>query len=113
MPIISKPRIPRKKGTTKSFEITLRDDVGIREFSPTEKLRDIKLIGAAVMECLIDNDPAGAIEAIETHLEAINKSKFLKEAGIPRSTMYKLFTMKNPTIKTLAKILYAAHHSRA
>jgi predicted transcriptional regulator len=86
--------------------------VGITAFSPTEKLRDIKLIGAAIMECLIDNDPKGAMEAIETHLEAMNKSAFLKEAGVPRSTMYKLFKTKNPTIKTLAKIIYAAHHSQ-
>ena len=51
------------------------------------------------------------MEAIETHLEAMNKSAFFKEAGVPRSTMYKLFKMKNPTIKTLAKIMHAAHHS--
>ena len=35
----------------------------------------------------------------------------LKEAGIPRSTMYKSLKTKNPTLKTLAKIMYVAHHS--
>ena len=84
----------------------------VMTFSPTEKLRDVKLIGAAIMECLIENDPAGVMEMIESHLEAINKTKFLKDAGIPRSTMYKLLKMKNPTIKTLAKIMHAAHHSQ-
>ncbi len=108
----SKPLISLKKRNNKAFEISLRDSVGITSFSPTEKLRDIKLIGAAIMECLIENDPKGAMEAIETHLEAMNKSAFLKEAGVPRSTMYKLFKMKNPTIKTLAKIMYTAHHSQ-
>lgn len=108
----SKPRIFRRKRRGESFEISLRNDVGITAFSPTEKLKDIKLIGAAIMECLINNDPKGIMEAIETHLEAINKSKFLKEAGIPRSTMYKSMKMKNPTIKTLAKIVYASHHSK-
>jgi predicted transcriptional regulator len=88
----------------------LRDNVGITAFSPTKKLKDIKLIGAAIMECLIENDPNGAMEAIKTHLEAMNKSAFLEEADIPRSTMYKLFKTKNLTIKTLAKIMYAAHH---
>jgi DNA-binding phage protein len=108
----SKPRVSRRKRRDESFGITLRDNIGIKEFSPTEKLRDIKLIGAAIMECLIENDPKGAMKAIETHLEAMNKSAFLKEAGVPRSTMYKLFKMKNPTIKTLAKIIYAVHHSQ-
>ncbi len=107
----SKPRISHKKRRDKPFEITLRDNVGATAFSPTEKLKDIKLIGAAIMECLIENDPKGAMEAIETHLEAMNKSAFLKEAGVPRSTMYKLLKTKNPTIKTLAKILYTVHHS--
>lgn len=106
----SKPRASRKR-RDESFEISLRDDAGITTFSPTAKLKDIKLIGTAIMECLIENDPQGAMEAIETHLEAMNKSKFLKEAGVPRSTMYKMLKMKNPTIKTLAKVLYAAYHS--
>ncbi len=64
------------------------------------------------MECLIENDPEGVMEVIETHLEALNKSSFLKEAGIPRSTMYKLFKTKNPTIKTLAKIMHTAYQSQ-
>jgi DNA-binding phage protein len=90
----------------------LREGVGITEFSPTEQLKDIKLIGSAIMECLIENDSEGVMEVIETHLEAMNKSSFLKEAGIPRSTLYKLFKTKNPTIKTLAKIIHAAYHAQ-
>ena len=103
----------RKKRRSESFKVTLRDNVGITTFSPTEKLKDIKLIGAAIMECLIENDPKGAMEAIETHLEAMNKSAFLKEAAIPRSTMYKLFKTKNPTLKTLAKVMHTAHYFKA
>ena len=90
----------------------MRDDIGITAFNPAETLEDIKLIGAAIMECLIENDPDGVMEVVESHLEAINKSKFLKEAGVPRSTMYNLLRMKNPTIRTLAKIMYVAHHSQ-
>jgi DNA-binding phage protein len=108
----SKPRVSRKKRRDESFDITLRDNVGITAFSPTEKLKDINLIGSAIMECLIENDPQGAMEAIKTHLEAMNKTAFLKEAGIPRSTMYKSLKTKNPTLKTLAKIMYVAHHSQ-
>ena len=108
----SRPRVSRKKRNNESFDVALRDNVGITSFSPTEKLKDINLIGAAIMECLVENDPAGAMEAIKTHLEAMNKTAFLKEAGIPRSTMYKSLKTKNPTLKTLAKIMYVAHHSQ-
>lgn len=92
-----------------SFDLSLKNDVGIITFSPTKKLSDIKLIGTAIMECLINNDPKGVMEVIETHLEAINKSEFIKEAGIPRSTMYKILKSQNPTIKTLSKIVSAAY----
>lgn len=91
----------------------MRDDVGIARFDPSQKLMDVKLIGAAIMECLIDNDPDGIMEVIESHLEALNKSKFLKDAGLPRSTMYQLFKRKNPTIQTLAKIVHAAYQAAA
>ncbi len=56
---------------------------------------------------LILND---VMEIIEDYLYALNKSNFLKKADIPRSTMYQLLKRKNPTIKTLAKIMYATHH---
>lgn len=92
--------------------VAMRDDVGIAPFNAAEKLADIKLIGAAIVECMIENNPEGVMEVVESHLEAVNKSKFLKKAGVPRSTMYKVLKMKNPTIKTLSKIMYAAHHAK-
>lgn len=107
----SKQRMSRKRKSRDAFNLSLKNDIGITTFSPTKKLGDIKLIGTAIMECLINNDPKGVMEAIETHLEAINKSEFIKEAGIPRSTMYKILKTQNPTIKTLAKIVSTAHHS--
>ncbi len=92
-------------------EISLRED--IKPFNAAEKLVDIKLIGTAIMQCLIENDPAGFIEVIEGHLEALNVSNFSKKAGVPRSTIYKLLKNKNPTIQTLAKIVHAAHSKTA
>lgn len=103
-------KLTRKKDKATSTPRVIKKDIGITSFSPTEKLLDTKFIGAAIMECLIENDPDGIIEVIESHLEALNKSNFLREAGIPRSTMYKILKNKNPTIKTLAKIVCAAHH---
>lgn len=97
----------RTKDTTK---ITLREDVNITEVDPVANLLDPGLIGSAIMQCLIENDPEGVMDIIEDYLYALNKSKFLKEADVPRSTMYQLLKRKNPTIKTLAKIMYATHH---
>ncbi|HEV8052219.1 MAG TPA: hypothetical protein VGP47_06980 [Parachlamydiaceae bacterium] len=76
---------------------------------PIANLLDPNLIGSAIMQCLIENDPEGVMEVIEDYLYAVNKSKFLKEAEVPRSTMYQLLKRKNPTIKTLAKIMHATH----
>ena len=87
-----------------------KEDVNITEVDPIANLLDPDLIGSAIMQCLIENDPDGVMEIIEDHLYALNKSKFLREADVPRSTMYQLLKRKNPTIKTLAKIMYATHH---
>ncbi|MGL4540081.1 MAG: hypothetical protein ACRCU0_03800 [Candidatus Rhabdochlamydia sp.] len=91
---------------TKRCKVTLRKDANITEVDPIANLLDPNLIGSAIMQCLIENDPEGVMEIIEDHLYALNKSKFLREADVPRSTMYQLLKRKNPTIKTLAKIMY-------
>lgn len=97
------------KGKQKT-DVEIREDIGITEVDPVANLLDPDLIGSAIMQCLIENDPEGVMEIIESHLYALNKSKFLREAKVPRSTMYQLLQRKNPTIKTLAKIMYATHH---
>lgn len=114
--IFRKPRTStlnsrKVKRKAKTRTISPQPRKGITELNPEEKLVDIRLIGTAIMECLIDNDPDGVMEVIETYLEALNKSRFLQEAGVPRSTMYQLFKRKNPTVQTLAKIVHAAHQA--
>lgn len=66
-------------------------------------------MGSAIMQCLFENDHEGVLEIIENYLYALNKTQFLKDAEIPRSTMYNLLRRRNPTIKTLAKLLHASH----
>lgn len=95
---------------TKRRKTTIKKDVKVTELDPIANLLNPDLIGSAIMQCLIENDPEGVMEIIEDHLYALNKSKFLREADVPRSTMYQLLKRKNPTIKTLAKIMYATHH---
>ena len=96
--------------TKEAVKVSLKEDANITEVDPVANLLDPDLIGSAIMLCLIENDPEGVMEVIEDHLYALNKSKFLREADVPRSTMYQLLKRKNPTIKTLAKIMYATHH---
>lgn len=113
-PSTSKPRRTERHKTSmrtkKVDKVTIREDANVTEVDPIANLLDPDLIGSAIMQCLIENDPEGVMEIIEDHLYALNKSKFLREADVPRSTMYQLLKRKNPTIKTLAKIMYATHH---
>jgi DNA-binding phage protein len=64
----------------------------------------------AIFECLQNNDPEGAMEMIAIYLDAVNKSKLQKEASLPKSTLYSALKHGNPTIKTLAKIMYDSTH---
>jgi DNA-binding phage protein len=79
-----------------------------RKWDPTAELLDQNNLAQAVMECLLNNDPEGVMEMLRIHFEAIERSKIVKEADMPRSTFYHSLKNKNPTIKTLAKLMHAA-----
>ena len=85
----------------------LKKNTGIRESNPREELLDEKLIEHAIWECLKDGDSEGIIEVIRIYLEAVNKTQIAKESEMARSTMYHTLKSKNPTIKTLAKLVHA------
>lgn len=90
-------------------EFELRKDTNLHEYDPVKNLLDTEKMGAAILQCLFDNDHEGVLEIIENYLYALNKTQFLKDANIPRSTMYNFLRRRNPTIKTLAKLLHASH----
>ena len=85
----------------------LKKNTGIRESNPREELLDEELIGRAVWECLKEGDSEGVIEVIRAYLEAVNKTEIARESAMARSTMYHTLKSKNPTIKTLAKLVHA------
>ncbi len=91
----NKPVIKLKKGT------------GIRKSNPTEELLDEELIGRAIWECLKEGDSEGVVGVVEAYLNAVNKTAMAKEASMARSTVYHTLKSKNPTIKTLAKLVKA------
>jgi len=99
-----------RKKTQTSF--VLRKDANLKEYDPIRNLLDINKMGAAIMQCFIENDTEGVLEIIENYLYALNKTQFLKEAKVPRSTAYNFFRRRNPTIKTLAKIIHASAPKR-
>ncbi len=83
---------------------------GLKRTNPLKELIDPDKTAMAVFECLLNNDPEGAMEMIEIYLAALNKSKLRKHARLPKSTMYSALKHKNPTIKTLAKIMSSSAH---
>jgi len=100
-----------KKSLKNASKLILRDDIGLKKLDPSKHLLNKKFIGAAILECLNNNDSEGVMEMIGIYLNALNrsKSKFLAVANIPRTTAYHSLRSKNPTIKTLAKLMHAAY----
>lgn len=89
----------------KASNLKLKKDAKVIEYSATERLLDEAFIASAIWECLKNNDPQGVVEIIETHLEVVNKVKATQATDLSRATMYHALKGKNPTIKTLAKLV--------
>lgn len=82
-----------------------KEKTGFTEYSPTKELLDETFIAKAIWECLKNNDAEGILEIIEAHLEVVNKVNAANKTALARSTMYNALKGKNPTIKTLAKLV--------
>lgn len=76
-------------------------------YNPTEELLNKDFMGKVILECLINNDPEGVMEAVELYLKTVNKVQSVQSVSLPRSTLYSSLKTKNPTIKTLAKIIHS------
>lgn len=98
----SSKSIQRKKSS-----LAIKPGMGVDVYNPTKALLDEERIGRAIWECLKNGDSEGVIEIIQIHLEACNKTQIAKEAHIPKTTLYHTFRSKNPTIRTLAKLVHA------
>lgn len=83
---------------------------GLKRADPIKELTDPNRTAMAVFECLLNNDPQGAMEMIEIYLDALNKAKLRRRTKLSKSTMYSALKHRNPTIKTLAKIMYTYAH---
>ena len=104
----AKTLIRRKKSLENMPKLRLKRGVKLAKHDPFKALLDEKLIAQAFWECLKENDPEGAMEVIAAHLNALNKVQFAREAEIPRSTVYHSLKSRNPTIKTVAKLIHCS-----
>lgn len=100
-------RQKKSLGSTRKMKskLKLKKDAEVIEYSPSEKMMDEEFIAKAVWECLKNNDPEGVVEIIKSHLEIVNKVKAAQATDLSRSTLYNAFKGKNPTVKTLAKLV--------
>jgi DNA-binding phage protein len=98
--------IVQEKSSENMPKLRLKKGVKLAKHTPFKALLDEKLIAQAFWECLRDNDPEGAAEIIAIHINALNKSRLAKEEEIPRSTIYHSLRNKNPTLKTVAKLIH-------
>jgi DNA-binding phage protein len=87
---------------------TLKSNLGVDLYNPTEALLDEERIGRAIWECLKNGDSEGVVEIIQIYIDACNKAQLSKDDQLPKTTLYHCFKSKNPTIKTLAKIVHAS-----
>lgn len=95
----------------KESMLSLEDFEGVgKEHHPSEYLTNTDNIGKAIIECLENNDPEGVMEVISIYLEAVNKTKISKDKSLHRQTMYSALKHRNPTVKTLAKLMYSYAH---
>lgn len=99
-----KPRTSSLNTSKRQNKLKIKKGTKLKKFDPNKYL-SADFIGSAIMECLLNNDPEGIVELLAIYLEEHNKVQFLKEAGVARSTAYQAFKHKNPTIKTLARIV--------
>lgn len=108
---MDKTKTSKKHGGSlrkRKVALNLGDFKGAKKLDPLTELTDAQETSKAVFECLLKNDPEGAMEMIEIYLEALNKAKMRRDTKLPKSTMYSALKHRNPTIKTLAKIMSSA-----
>ena len=86
---------------------TIKPGMKVSQYNPTEALLNEERLGRAIWECLKNGDSEGVIEVIQIHLEACNKTKLAQKVNLPKTTLYSGLRSKNPTIKTLAKLVHA------
>jgi DNA-binding phage protein len=90
-------------------KLKIKKGAPVTAYSPTQELLDEEFISKSIWACLKNNDPEGVIEVINAHLEIASKVAVCQKMSLARSTLYHSLKAKNPTLKTLAKLVSAVH----
>lgn len=90
----------------KKINMKMRKGTGIRRSDPTKELIDEELIGKAIWECLKNGDPEGIVEVIRIYLDAVNKMQVAREGAAAKTSLHSNLRSRNPTVKTLAKLVH-------
>jgi len=73
---------------------------------PDRFFKDSDKVGAALFECLLENDTEAFIEILDGYLQ-VNRAQVAKKARMSRSTVQQALSKKgNPTLKTIARIVH-------
>jgi hypothetical protein len=76
------------------FKVSLRrliKSLGMGSEVDTEKpLKDKALVGEALLECLIDNEPENFMDILDSFLQ-VNKKRVAQEASLSRATVQNAF----------------------
>ena len=107
---MGKIKISKKhqRSSETSTKLALAKVPGLTRANPLKELINPQKTGLAILECLQNNDPEGVMEMIAIYLDALNTAELRKNHKLPKSTMYSTLKHRNPTIKTLAKIMHAS-----
>ena len=87
----------------------MKNKLKVTPHNPIKALLNEELIRNAIWECLQKNDTDGVMEVLAAYLEALEMDARRRDAVMPRSTFYHSLKAKNPTLKTLAKLVSLAH----
>ncbi len=86
-------------------ELSIEDFPNAKRINPSKQLLDRNLVLDAFKECILNNDPEGAMEMIAIYLDALNKAKHRRKTNLHKSTMYSSLKHRNPTLRTLTKLM--------
>ena len=104
--MLKKKTSKKQEFSFKNMEETKINKKDVTAWRPKDSLMNHQKVGAALLECLIDNDTETFIEILESFLR-INKLQTAKKANMSRSTVQLALSRSgNPTLKTLAKIVH-------
>ena len=107
-----KKTLKKQEFSFKNMQETKISKKGLIPWSQEGDLMDHQKVGAALLECLIDNDTESFIEILDSYLR-INRLQVSKNANMARSTVQlALSKTGNPTLKTLAKIVHESSLKR-